>query len=105
LGDSVIATDRQGRVRYQNYSARVLLGALDGKAWGHSLWEIVRAGEEGNPQDPVEQCLSAKRPVRFRTRLLREGADLPIPVAGEAFPVFLPSGLLEGVVIALSIVL
>ncbi|MEC4683376.1 MAG: PAS domain-containing protein [Nitrospirota bacterium] len=105
LGESVIATDRQGFVRYQNYSARVHLGSLEGKSWHHSIEEIERDGEEVNPRDPVEQCLSEKRPVRFWTRLLREGADSSVPVKGEAFPVFLQTGLVEGVVISLNIVL
>lgn len=102
IGDGVIVTDAQGRVRFMNPVAERLTGWQEG--WdGLPVADVFRVQEEesGRPRrDPVARVLKEKRAVSFEAAtdlVARDGSVLPID--DSAAPIVDADGALAGVVL------
>jgi PAS domain S-box-containing protein len=89
LSDGVIATDAEGRVRYLNHSAEVLLGWLQAEALDRPVEEVFRVKTLGGA--PVESCqlrraLGQTEPVGKQRFLLitRSGRKVPVEDSASA---------------------
>ena len=103
IGDGVIATDREGRIRRINPIAAELTGWSPGEALGHPLADIfrIRNEETGAPvENPVTRVLATGKIVGLanHTELVaRDGTARPIADSGA--PVRDDQGNLWGVVL------
>jgi PAS domain S-box-containing protein len=102
IGDAVIATDAEGRVRFTNRVANALTGWGADEAAGRQLEEILRLvkEEDGAPaENPVERVLRENRAVELAnhtTLIARDGTERPIE--DSAAPI-LDENVVEGVVL------
>jgi len=103
LGDAVIATDAEGRVRRMNPVAEHLTGWSDGEAFGQParrIFQLIDARTRQPVADPVAWILQSGEPVELgnhTTLLGRNGQEYQI--ADSAAPIRDDDGLLQGVVL------
>ena len=103
IGDAIISTDSDRRIRIMNRAAEQLTGWSREAAGHHSIYEVfrlVRTGADTPASNPVEQVLATNRPVS-----LCSDADLialdgrRIPIDHSAAPIRNPSGRTIGTVL------
>lgn len=105
IGDAVIATDEQGRLRFMNEVAERLSGWTVPEARGRLLREVFRIANETTGetiQDPVEEVRASGAIVGLASHTVlfsREGRR--VPIADSAAPIRDPSGKMIGVVLVL----
>ena len=79
IGDGVLATDAQGRVKYLNPAAEKLTGWDRSEALGAPLTDVFRlAGQSGDPEDvgePLRRCLEGGQGFRLAERVTLERRD------------------------------
>jgi diguanylate cyclase (GGDEF)-like protein/PAS domain S-box-containing protein len=79
IGDGVLATDAQGRVKYLNPAAEKLTGWDRSEALGAPLTAVFRlAGQSGEPEDvgaPLLRCLEGGQGFRLSERITLERRD------------------------------
>jgi diguanylate cyclase (GGDEF)-like protein/PAS domain S-box-containing protein len=79
IGDGVLATDDQGRVKYLNPVAEKLTGWERGEALGRPLPEIFHLAEQGGEREDVEallhHCMEEGRSLRLAERVTLERRD------------------------------
>jgi len=103
IGDAVIATDIEGRVKFLNLVAQSLTGWSDSDAYNQPLTNIFQIIDEKSraPRvNPVEQVLHSGVAVSLsnHTALIsRDGRD--ISIADSAAPIFDGAGQINGVVL------
>lgn len=103
IGDGVLSTDAQGRVRGLNAVAETLTGWTDDQARGRPVREvfhIVHEDTRAEVESPVDRVLSEGRVVGLANHTLlvaRDGTERPIADSGA--PVRRDDGVLEGVVL------
>ncbi len=103
IGDAVIATDREGRVKFLNPVAEQLTGWRQDEARGRPLAEvfvIINEDTRGKVEDPVARVLREGRVVGLANHTLllaRDGREIPIADAGA--PIRDEDGALIGVVL------
>jgi PAS domain S-box-containing protein len=103
IGDAVIATDAQGRVRFLNPVAEQLTGWPLGEASGRALSEVFRIANEQTrepAEDPVARALGTGNVVGLANHtvlLARDGREVPIDDCGA--PIRDDHGTITGVVL------
>ena len=103
IGDAVIATDAEGRVRRMNPVAERLTGWTDGEAAGKPLPEvfrIVNAFTRETAEDPVAAVMREGKPVGLANHtalIARDGTEYQIADSGA--PIRTPDGEIVGVVL------
>ena len=103
IGDAVLATDANGRVRIMNSVAEALTGWSEGEAKGRPLEEVFRIVNEPTraaAESPVARVLREGRVVGFANHTLllaRDGREIPIADSGA--PVRDEAGRITGVVL------
>lgn len=103
IGDGVLSTDAQGRVRGLNAVAETLTGWTDDQARGRPVREvfhIIHEDSRAEVESPVDRVLREGRIVGLANHTLlvaRDGAERPIADSGA--PVRRDDGALEGVVL------
>lgn len=103
IGDGVLSTDAQGRVRGLNAVAETLTGWTDDQARGRPVREvfhIVHEDTRAEVESPVDRVLAEGRVVGLANHTLlvaRDGTERPIADSGA--PVRRDDGVLEGVVL------
>ncbi|WFP51689.1 EAL domain-containing protein [Methylomonas sp. EFPC3] len=91
IGDAVIATDAQGRIRFMNCSAHQLTGWQAADVAGQSLERVFRSLDPDSP--PVLEALAAGSRTALADWLVMLAKDgTEYPVAGCAAPIFSPDG-------------
>ena len=79
IGDGVLATDAEGRVKYLNPAAEKLTGWERSAALGAPLTAVFRiAGQSGEPEDvgePLRRCLEGGQGFRLAERVTLERRD------------------------------
>jgi PAS domain S-box-containing protein len=103
IGDAVIATDIQGRIKFMNPIAETLTGWSQAEVLGHCCSEVFNIihGKTGEPQlCPVKQVIQEKTIVYLQDNTLlvsKNGAKIPID--DSAAPIKDGAGHLTGVVL------
>jgi PAS domain S-box-containing protein len=103
IGDAVLATDGEGRVRLMNPVAEALTGWSEAEAQGRPLREVFRIVNEttrAEAEDPVARVLREGKVVGLANHTLllaRDGRE--IPVADSGAPIFDEAGRVIGVVL------
>ncbi len=106
IGDAVLTTGVDGRVREMNRAAEVLTGWSEAEASGRPLAEVFRivAADSRRPaDDPVAAALREGRVVELPGNIVllaRDGAEHPI--ADSAAPIRNDAGEVTGVVVVVS---
>ncbi len=78
IGDGVLATDEQARVKYLNPAAEKLTGWKAQEAFGRTLSEIFRLIDEERGRDAdglVRECMDGGASLRLTERITLEGRD------------------------------
>ena len=105
IGDGVIATDPQGRVRFMNPVAEALIGASADVAQGRQVREVFQLRAEGGAAelpDLLDEALRGDRLTPVRRGLLHGAVDEPrLYVDAGAAPIRDDDGSLLGSVIVL----
>ena len=103
IGDAVIVTDLQGRIRFLNPKAEELTGWPRAQAANQPLGSVFRIVNEetGEPcDDPVTRALATGRSVGLADHtLLLAHQGRRIPVKDSSAPIRLPDDTLVGVVL------
>src|SRR5215208_7757486 len=97
VGQSVIATDLEGKVLYWNRAAQDLYGYSSEEALGRKLRDLTLAEELLDRAEGVASELRAGRPWSGET-LLRRKDGTHVPVLGTATPLFDDRGNLTGMI-------
>ena len=103
IGDAVLATDGEGRVRLMNPVAEALTGWSEAEAQGRPLREVFRIVNEttrAEAEDPVARVLREGKVVGLANHTLllaRDGREIPIADSGA--PIFDEAGRVIGVVL------
>jgi PAS domain S-box-containing protein len=103
IGDGVIATDADGRVRRMNPVAENLTGWSEAEAAGKQLdvvFDIINEETRCPVENPVAQILREREVVGLANHTLliaRDGREIPIADSGA--PIFDPQGNVAGVVL------
>jgi PAS domain S-box-containing protein len=103
IGDAVIVTDLQGRIRFLNPKAKELTGWPGAEAMNQplgSVFHIVNETTEAPCEDPVAQALATGGVVGLANHTLllaRDGRRIPVNDSGA--PIRLPDDTLVGVVL------
>ena len=97
VGQSVIATDIEGKVIYWNRAAEGLYGWTAGEALGRKLRDLTLIEELVEDADEVDSELRAGRTWSGEV-LLRRKDGSHVPVFGTATPIFDERGNLEGMI-------
>ena len=103
VGDAVIATDGQGRVRFINLVAEQLTGWSNSEARGLPLERVFAIFNEQTRaivESPVSLVLRENRVVGLANHTIlraRDGTERPIEDSGA--PIFRPNGEISGVVL------
>ncbi len=103
IGDAVIVTDPEGRVRQMNPAAERLTGWPEAEAHGRPLEDIFRIIHEETravAASPVQRVLREGRVIELANQTLlvaRDGTERPIADSGA--PIHAESGALIGVVL------
>lgn len=103
IGDAVMTTDNQGRVRHLNPVAERLTGWTEAQARGQPLNEVFHIVSEetrANVESPVERVLREGTIVGLANHTLllaRDGRELPIADSGS--PIRTGTGEIKGVVL------
>jgi PAS domain S-box-containing protein len=101
IGDGVIATDAEGRVRHMNPIAEELTGWSEAEAAGHQLKEVFHILNEetrADVENPVDRVLRESRVVGLANHTIliaRDGTEKPIADSGA--PIHDEDGSLVGV--------
>ncbi|MEQ8842696.1 MAG: PAS domain S-box protein [Acidimicrobiales bacterium] len=88
VGQSVIATDLQGRVSYWNHAAEVLFGWAAAEAIGRPAAELLPLGDSGPAQFEALQTIRSKNETARAELVLRHRSGEPIPVEVTKSPVY-----------------
>jgi PAS domain S-box-containing protein len=102
IGDAVMVTDAQAKLRFMNPVAERLTGWESG--WeGLPVSDVFRIQDEASrkpDEDPVQQVLRERQVVALenRTELVRRNGEV-VPIDDSAAPIFDSEGLLTGVVL------
>jgi PAS domain S-box-containing protein len=106
IGDGVVATDQDGRIKFMNPVAEDLTGWKQDEALGKSLIDVFRlvSAETGQPLDnPVNQVLRQSAVVGLSTNgILVSRAGRETPVYDSAAPIRDDDGTITGVVLIFS---
>jgi diguanylate cyclase (GGDEF)-like protein/PAS domain S-box-containing protein len=97
VGQSVIATDLEGKVIYWNRAAEELYGWSTEEALGRSLRDLTLPEESSDRAEEVASELRAGRAWSGEA-LLRRKDGSRVPVFGTATPIFDERGNLEGTI-------
>lgn len=103
IGDGVVVTDSQGRVRFLNPEATGLTGWSSDDARGHPVAEVFHIINERTRKEapnPVERALREGRAVGLANHTLlvrKDGREVPID--DSAAPIHLADGTVHGVVL------
>jgi diguanylate cyclase (GGDEF)-like protein/PAS domain S-box-containing protein len=97
VGQSVIATDLEGKVLYWNRGAQELYGWSAGKALGRNLRDLTVSEELLDQAEEIRSELRAGR-TWSGEMLLRRRNGSRVPVLGTATPIFDDRGDLEGMI-------
>jgi len=103
IGDGVITTDAEGRIKHLNAAAETLTGWAEGEAIGRHISEVFKivAKDSGlEADDPVRKVLREGSIVQladFTLLISRDGVERPITDSGS--PIRSPSGEIIGVVL------
>jgi polar amino acid transport system substrate-binding protein len=103
IGDAVISTDNNGRVRQMNPVAEQLTGWSEAEARGkplHEVFYIINEGTRAAMESPVEMVLRAGQVVGLANHTIliaRDGTERPIDDSGA--PIRDESGAVSGVVL------
>lgn len=90
IGDAVISTDREGRIRFMNPVAEQLCGVPKGHALGLPLHNAIRILNEGTGEDLcllVDQVLRQRQNFRLKESAVlvsRQGQERPIDLSASA---------------------
>ena len=95
VGQSVIATDLEGKVLYWNRAAEEIYGWSSEEALGRSLRDLTVSEESLEKAEEVESVLRAGRAWSGETLLRRKDGSY-VPVLGTATPLFDGRGNLVG---------
>jgi PAS domain S-box-containing protein len=105
IGEGVIATDRDGRVRFLNAAAQRLAGCTESAAVGRFAGELLHVADEGTGERlelPLGRALAARETVYGGGEpVLRVGSGAPRPVDLSATPILDPHGAVAGAVLVL----
>ena len=103
IGDAVIATDNQGRIKYMNPVAEDLTGWTQIEAVGkdsREIFNIINASTRHTTPSPVYQALEQNRIVQLEDNtLLISKAGQEIPVDDSAAPIIDDNGEVYGAVL------
>ena len=102
IGEGVVATDPDGRIRFMNPAAERLVGLSRSQAEGRPVESVTRfrSGKEAEPEHPVREALSRRSVVRLVEGSFLESHDgKRIPVSDSAAPIVGADGELEGCVL------
>jgi PAS domain S-box-containing protein len=103
IGDGVIVTDRQGRVRFLNSAAERLTGWSLAEAIERPLADVFVIADEDTQQpieSPVERVVSQERTITLTAHtMLRHRQGRWQPITDSASPVRNESGGIDGVVL------
>ena len=104
IGDGVLATDAEGRVKYLNPVAEKLTGWERSAAIGTPLTEVFRlAGHDGEPEEvgePLRGCLETGKGFRLLERITLERRDgRRYAVEGTCAPIRATDGRILGAVL------
>ncbi len=106
IGDGVIATDRDGRIKFMNPVAEALTGWKESEALGKSLIEVFRLASADTRQmleNPVARVLREGTVVGLSTNALLLSRDgRKTPVYDSAAPIRDDDGNVAGVVLIFS---
>ncbi|MGQ9801457.1 MAG: PAS domain S-box protein [Candidatus Saccharicenans sp.] len=103
IGDAVMTTDREGRIKLMNPMAEKLTGWKEDEAWGKPLSEvfnIINEETRASGEDPVSRVLRIGTTVGLANHTLlisRDGQEIPIADAGA--PIRDEYGRISGVVL------
>jgi diguanylate cyclase (GGDEF)-like protein/PAS domain S-box-containing protein len=97
VGQSVIATDLEGKVLYWNRAAEEIYGWSSEEALGRSLRDLTVSEESLEKAEEVESVLRAGRAWSGETLLRRKDGSY-VPVLGTATPLFDDRGSLVGMI-------
>jgi diguanylate cyclase (GGDEF)-like protein/PAS domain S-box-containing protein len=97
VGQSVIATDLEGKVLYWNRGAEELYGWSAGEALGRNLRDLTVSEELLDQAEAIRSELRAGR-TWSGEMLLRRRDGSRVPVLGTATPIFDDRGDLEGMI-------
>ncbi len=97
IGDAVIATDGDGRVKFINAAARSLTGWGEEEALGRELAEVYRIAPTASPADATEAGPSEGTVAAPRRLLSRGGAEYA--VADTVAPIRQDDGTVRGEVL------
>lgn len=103
IGDGIITTDAEGRIRQLNPVAEKLLGWAEAEACGRHYAEVFRLINEktrDGVENPIERVLREGRIVDLATHsllLTRDGREMPITDSGA--PIRNKEGAVTGVVL------
>src|SRR5687768_1932473 len=97
VGQSVIATDLEGKVLYWNRAAEEIFGWSSEEALGRSLRDLIASEESLEKAEEVGSELRAGRTWSGETLLRRKDGSY-VPVMGTATPVFDARGSLVGMI-------
>src|SRR5215218_7392204 len=97
VGQSVIATDLEGKVLYWNRAAEEIYGWSSEEALGRSLRDLTVSEESLEKAEEVESVLRAGRAWSGETLLRRKDGSY-VPVLGTATPLFDDRGSLTGMI-------
>jgi diguanylate cyclase (GGDEF)-like protein/PAS domain S-box-containing protein len=97
VGQSVIATDLEGKVLYWNRAAEEIYGWSSEEALGRSLRDLTVSEEALEKAEEVVSELRAGRAWSGETLLRRKGGSY-VPVLGTATPLFDDRGNLVGMI-------
>jgi len=106
IGDAVITTDPQGRVKNMNTVAEQLTGWSEGEAENkplHEVFHIVSEASRKDAENPVERVLREGRVAGLANHTLllsRDGTEYPIADSGA--PITSGTGDIIGVVLVFS---
>lgn len=103
IGDAVIATDHEGRVRFMNSVAQRLTGWIEENAGGQplsSVFRIVNERTRDTVESPVEKVLRLGTVVGLANHtLLISASGEEIPIDDSAAPIRNAQGKIDGVVL------
>ena len=102
IGDAVISTDTQGRIRFMNPVAEQLTGWGAGAATGRALRDVfpIFGPDGGAVENPVDAVLRERRAMGLAQHtVLRQRSGHQLPIDDRAAPILGPDGEIDGVVL------
>jgi len=102
IGDAVIATDAEGRVKFMNPLAETLTGWEQAEAVGQDLTQVFRTineADSGRGEAPGPRAYLHKTPINSTDTLLMPRSGSPMPIEDSNAPIKDERGNVTGLVL------